>query len=387
MQEEKQLTIVQMLPDLDEGGVEAETVETAAYLSKNGHRSMVISAGGRMVSALEKAGSRHVSWRYIGEKSPRCLTYLIPLRRLLIREQVDVLHLRSRLPAWIGFLAWKSLPSEKRPRLLTTFHGFYSVNAYSAIMTRGEQVMAVSKTIAKHITTAYGTPKEKITIIYGGFDETLFDPEKVDAARTDRLKTSWGLDTGATPLILLPGRITRLKGHEMFIQSLKQIRHIPWTAVCAGDTRENADLVEELRDRARAANLEDRIKFVGHCDDMPAAMLLADVVVSASIKPESFGKTAVESQAMGTPVIATAHGGSLETVVNRETGWLVQPGDDISMADALQEAITDRPISRRLGEQGKKRVSERFTSAIMLEKTVAVYQALARKSRTQQAGR
>lgn len=374
MQEDTKLTIVQMLPDLDEGGVEAETVETAAYLVKKGHRSIVISAGGRMVPALEKSGSQHITWPYIGAKSLRCLKYLIPLRRLLIREQVDVLHLRSRLPAWIGFLAWKSLPPAKRPRLLTTFHGFYSVNSYSAIMTKGEQVIAVSNTIAEHINEAYGTPKEQIAVICSSFDEIMFDPANVSNARVSRLKAEWGIDNSATPLILLPGRITRLKGHELFIRSLKRIRHIPWLAVCVGDTRENADLVNELQALARTADIGDRIKFVGHCDDMPAAMLLADVVISASVKPESFGKTAVEAQAMGTPVIATAHGGSLETVVNQETGWLVSPANDIGMADAIQEAITDQALAQRLGQQGQKRVSELFTSSIMLEKTLGVYQ-------------
>lgn len=370
----EKITVLQMLPDLDEGGVEAETLETAAYLVKNGHRSIVISGGGRMVPALKEAGSQHLTWPHIGEKTPRCLKYLPSLRQLMVREQVDVLHLRSRLPAWIGFLAWKSLPLEKRPKLLTTFHGFYSVNYYSAIMVRAERVIAVSNTIAEHIKESYDIPKEKITIIHSGFDESVFDPGKVSAARIDRLKASWGLESNTAPLILLPGRITRLKGHKFFIQSLKQISNLPWMALCAGDMAETSDLANELRELVRSANLESRIKFVGHCDDMPAAMLLADVVVSASIKPESFGKTAVEAQAMGKPVIATAHGGSLETVVDQETGWLVPPGDETSMAAALLEAITDPSFAHRLGENGKKRVSGLFTSAIMLEKTLLVYQ-------------
>lgn len=376
MQTNGPITVVQMLPDLEEGGVEAETVETAAYLAERGFRSIVISAGGRMVPAVEHGGSHHIAWKHIGEKSPRCLKYLLPLRRLLVDTPVDVLHLRSRLPAWVGYLAWKSLPPPQRPHLVTTVHGFYSINAYSAIMTKGERVVAVSETIAAYIRDNYTVDPERITVVYGGFDPAVFDPGRVTPERLMDLKHHWGLAESEAPLILLPGRITRLKGHEVFIQSLKRIRHLPWTAVCAGDVNENRDLADELQEQVHVAKLENRVKFVGHCADMPAAMRLADVVVSASVKPESFGKTAIEAQAMGTPVIATAHGGSLETVVNRETGWLVAPGDDISMADALAEAITDRDLTRRLGVQGRRRVEEQFSARVMLEKTETIYREL-----------
>lgn len=367
------LTVVQMLPELEEGGVECETVELAEYLVGQGHRSLVISEGGRMVPALVASGSIHHTWPHIGEKSPRCLAYLVQLRRLLAETPVDILHLRSRLPAWIGYLAWKSLPSKKRPYLVTTFHGFHSINAYSAIMARGQRIIAVSQCIAEHIKTAYGVPDERIAVIYGSYDEESFAPERVEAARVDALRRQWGLADDGLPLILLPGRITRLKGHELFISSLARIRDLPWLAVCTGDLGQNPRLSSELQGLAAAAGLETRIRFVGFCADMPAALKMARVVVSSSVKPESFGRIAVEAQAMERPVVATAHGGSLETVVDGRTGWLVQPGNAEEMAQAMARAVLDEALCLSMGKNGRDWVGRRFSAQKLFEQTMAVY--------------
>ena len=172
----KKLTVVQILPELEEGGVEGETLDLAVYLAQNGHRSIVISGGGRLVPQLEQTGCEHVHWPYIGEKSARCLQYINMLRNFLRTENVDVVHLRSRLPGWIGYLAWRMIPVVDRPALVTTFHGFYSVNKYSTIMTKGERVVAVSKTIREHILANYPVDPEKIVLIHGGFEVEAFDP-------------------------------------------------------------------------------------------------------------------------------------------------------------------------------------------------------------------
>lgn len=367
------ITVVQMLPDLEGGGVERGTLELGDYLSKNGHKSIVISSGGRMVPQLEKQGSVHICWR-VGEKSPRCLGYIIPLRRFLMQEKVDILHLRSRLPAWVGYAAWKSLPKAIRPRLITTFHGFYSVNRYSAVMTKGERVIAISKTIAEHIKDKYDVSKDRIILIYRGFDEKVFNPDVVTRNRIERLRKSWDLKDPASPVIMLPGRLTRLKGHDLFLESLSKIKRLPWSAVCVGDTNENPAYADFLQKMILQLNLEKRVKFVGHCDDMPAAFLLSDIVVSASSsKPEAFGRIAVEGQAMGKPVIASAHGGSLETVLNRKSGWLVKPRDAKSLADALCEAVLNKDLRNRLGSYGQRWVRDQFTVRKMCEKTVDLY--------------
>lgn len=370
------LTVVQMLPDLQSGGVERGTLELAGFLARNGHRSIVISGGGRLVPQLDKDGSIHIFWR-VGEKSPRCIKYIIPLRRLLIQEKVDILHLRSRLPAWIGYFAWKGLPKGMRPRFVTTFHGFYSVNRYSAVMTKGERVIAISKAIAQHIKDQYGVLEDRVVIIYRGFDENIFNPDSVSSKRIEELRKSWNLTNSASLVIMLPGRLTRWKGQDLFIKSLSMIKHLPWSAVCVGDNKENPSYAAWLQKMILELSLEKRVKVVGHCRDMPAALMLSDVVVSASsTQPEAFGRIAVEAQAMGKPVIASRHGGSLETVLNRKTGWLVKPRDPKSLADALCEAISDKALRNRLGSYGQRWVRATFTVRKMCEETVDLYYKL-----------
>lgn len=372
------LTVLQMVPDLQEGGVEQSTLEMARHLAQQGHASLVISRGGRLVSRLTADGSRHLTYPYVGEKSPRCLLHIPSLRRLIRQAAVDVLHLRSRVPAWVGYLAWRTLPPERRPALVTTFHGFYSINAYSAVMARGERIIAVSRTIQRHIQQAYGVPGRRIEVIYRGFDDTRFDPAAVGRERITALHQSWGVSDPAKPVILFPGRITRLKGHGLFIRALARIRGLPWTALCVGDLTTNPALVAELRMMAQDQGLGERIRFTGHCDDIPAALMLARVVAAPSIQPESFGRTAVEAQAMGKPVVAAAHGGSLETVRHERTGWLVPPGDPVAMADALSRALTDPERANAMGQAGRKWVRTRFNTRRMQEATAKLYQEVCR---------
>lgn len=378
--EEKKLTVVQILPELDEGGVEGETIDLAIYLAQNGHRSIVISGGGRLVQQLERAGGIHINWPYIGEKSIRCLKYITSLRRFLVDEKVDVVHLRSRLPAWIGYMAWNLLPEVKRPALVTTFHGFYSLNAYSTIMTRGEKVVAVSKVIQDHILENYKIDKEKIELIHGGFDAEIFSAESVSQERIDQLIKKWQIPINGTPVIMLPGRLTSLKGQDVFIDSLAKLRDLPYIAICVGDTEDNPTFTKRLREKIGRLKLADKIKLVGHCADMPAAFLLSDLVVSASSsQPEAFGKVAVEAMAMGKPVIATRHGGSLETIREGETGWFVEPSNPEEMAEAIRRVISDKDLLAATGEKGKKWAFENFTASCMCEKTIELYEKLIRE--------
>jgi len=368
------LSVVQMLPELESGGVERGTLEIGKYLADHNHRSFVISAGGRMVPQLEGEGSNHVTWK-VGSKSPIILKYLIPLRRMLKRERIDVLHLRSRMPAWVGYMVWKTLPRKKRPILVTTFHGFYSVNSYSAIMTKGMGIIAISKSIKQHIKQAYGVTSG-IELIFRGVDKEKFDPSAVSAERVDQFRTRWQISDDR-PVIMLPGRLTRLKGQDVFIHALSQLHHEDYQAVMVGDTEDNPGFTGELAQLIRDLGLEKNISMVGHCDDMPAALMLADIVVSASSnEPEAFGRTTIEAMAMGKPVIATAHGGSLETVSPGRTGWLVTPGDDGELAQALQEALQSPELRSEYGRAGKEAVNSTFSMKNMCEKTVSFYRRL-----------
>lgn len=369
------ITVVQMLPELDSGGVERGTLEMGEFLADCGHRSIVVSGGGRLVSRLEGKGSVHYAMP-VGKKTPQSIMCLPRLRRLLLKKRVDILHLRSRVPAWVGYLTVKTMPKQLRPKIVTTFHGYYSINKYSAIMAKGERVIAVSKTMSDHISTVYGIPDHRIRIIYRGFDPHLFNPDQVSRQRIDNLRRQWNLAEDGPPVILMPARITRLKGHDLLIRSLNRIQHLPWTVICAGDPSDNSTYTAELRTLIRSLSLGHKIKMVGYCDDMPTALMLSDVVVSTSTKPESFGRIAIEAQAMAKPVIASAHGGSLETVLNQRSGWLVPPGNEDALATALSQAISDPQLRQAFGQQGRRWVQQRFTVDRMCRDTLAVYSEL-----------
>ncbi len=373
----KKLRIVQILPELDEGGVEGETLDLAIYLAERGHHSVVISSGGRLVPQLEEAGGRHLTWPHIGEKSFRCLKYIKKLRNFFLKERIDVVHLRSRLPAWIGYMAWKSLPPLLRPALITTFHGFYSINSYSTIMTKGERVIAVSKVITDHILENYQVDKSRLELIHGGCDTKTFDPDGVSTDRIQYLRQKWQVPQDGTPIIMLPGRLTQWKGQDVFIESLVLIQDLPFFAICVGETEEHSSFTKRLQEKIHRYSLQDKVKLVGHCSDMPAALMLANFVVSASSsQPEAFGKVAIEAMAMSRPVVSTRHGGSLETIVENETGWFVAPSNPSQMAAAIKAILVNRHLIDEFGERSRKWVLENFTAHRMCEKTLDLYKEL-----------
>ncbi len=383
----EKFTVVQIVPEMDEGGVEGETLDFAVYLARQGHRSIVISEGGRLVSQLHDNGVEHILWKNVGSKNVHCLKYIPKLKQFITREKVDILHLRSRLPAWIGYLAWKSMDENSRPALITSFHGFYSVNSYSTIMTKGERVIAVSGGIKDHILDNYPIDRSKIRLVHGGYDANVFDPQKVNGERVRKLREAWGVSEAERPVIMLPGRFTFWKGQDVFIDALITIKDLDFLALCVGAAEENSSLVRKLREKVETHKLEEKIKLVGHCNDMPAALSLADLVVSASSsQPEAFGKVAIEAMAMGKPIIATKHGGSLETVKDKETGWLVEPGDSEMLARAMRKVIGDKDQLAIIGNNGKTWVEQHFTATRMCEKTLQLYKDLLEEKELRRAG-
>ncbi len=368
----KKIKVVQLLPELDGGGVERGTLEMGRFLAAEGHDSLVVSGGGRLVAQLEREGSRHITMN-IGVKSPLSLRHIRGLRKLFLKEDIDVVHLRSRVPAWLGYLAWLSLPRAKRPLLVTTFHGFYSVNAYSAIMTCGEVVIAVSEAIRSHIKKCY-RKTENVHLVFRGIDQEVFDPQMVSQERLDTLAAQWQLDRGKT-VIMLPGRVTRLKGQGVFLKGLEYVGSSSYQVVIVGGGAKKSGYIAELKEYISQKNLADRVLFTGNCSDMAAAYLLADIVVSASSsKPEAFGRTTVEAMAMAKPVIATAHGGSLEIVVDKETGWLVPPSDPVAMGRMVDAVLKKDPKTLcEIGKKAQQRVREKFTTQTMCSHTLKLY--------------
>jgi len=217
-------------------------------------------------------------------------------------------------------------------------------------------------------------PEDKVVLIHRGVDLEIFDPDKVPDQRLKLLKAEWGISPLQTPLIMLPGRVSSWKGHDIFLKSLAAIKDLDWLAVCVGECDKTSTFVGHIYSMLQELQLEKRVLFVEHCNDMPAAYLLADIVVSASSsQAEAFGRVAVEAQAMGRPVVATAHGGSIETIRDHQTGWLVKPGDYQDLAKALREALGNRVLMRQYGLDGLKWIRENFTVERMCAKTVSLY--------------
>jgi glycosyltransferase involved in cell wall biosynthesis len=309
----RRLTVVQILPALESGGVERGTLEVGKYLVEQGHRSIVISAGGRLVEQLEREGSEHVTWD-VGRKSLLTLIrYVGKLRRFLGEEQVDILHLRSRVPAWVGWLAWRGMEPQRRPRLITTVHGLYSVSAYSAIMTRGERIIAVSNTVRDYILNNYSVvDPARIVVIPRGIDPQAYPHGYTPPAEWMDIWRAQYPQLAGKKVLTLPGRITRLKGHEDFITLINRLivsgEQVHGLIVGGAEDKKRAYLSELQKTIARLGLVND-ITFTGHRGDLREIMAVSDIVLSLSSKPEAFGRTVLEAISLGSPVVGYAHGG------------------------------------------------------------------------------
>ena len=369
--------VLQVLPAMNGGGVERGVVDVAAALTAAGWRAIVASAGGPMVRELLRAGALHVTLPIDG-RNPflmrRNARFLVAVTR---EHRVDLIHARSRAPAW----AARSAALQMRLPFVTTFHGYYShgnplKRYYNSVMTRGDRVIAISRFIEKHLHKVYRVDESKIVVIPRGINSTVFDPAAVSAPRIARLAKTWRLPEGV-PVIMLPGRLTRWKGHRVLLESLPKLTRREFVCVVVGAARGHERYVRELEALVAARKLESVVRFVDHEADMAAAYMLADVVVSASTDPEAFGRVTAEAQAMGRPVVATSHGGTMETVVPGETGWMVPPGDPDSLARALDQALDLNAVGRDfLARRARNHILRNFSLQGMCASTLDVYRGL-----------
>ena len=349
---QEQKTILQILPSLESGGVERGCVEIDNAIVENGWNSIVVSSGGRMESQLK---GKHLRLP-VNSKNPLKIIFHIWVIRLIIKvNNVDIVHARSRAPAWSAWLAakWCGVP------LVTTFHGTYGTKGvvkrwYNSIMLKGSKVIAVSHFIKQHILENYKTDASKIVVIHRGVDLEKFAPET--------MPTPLGLKAGKK-IVMLPGRVSRWKGQDIFIEAMQGIDAY---GVIVGDV-ESADYMRQLEQK-----MTDNIITLPGTSEIAAVMANANVVVSASTKPEAFGRIAIEAQSLGKPVVATNIGGSLETVIEGKTGYLVPPKDAKAMHEAIKKILES--------EQDWKieciKNASQFTRQNMCTKTLAVYTTL-----------
>lgn len=371
------MKVLQILPELNAGGVERVVMVVSDHLAASGHQSVVVSNGGRLVAALEKSGARHITLP-VHRKSLGSLFQVRPLRRILEQERPDILHIHSRVPGWIAWLAWRKMNPQDRPQLVSTVHGFYSVNAYSGIMTRGERVIAVSECIRDYIQNSFPrTPANAIRLVRHGIDPAHaprgFQP---DAAWLAGWRKDFPQFIGKQ-LLVLPGRITRLKGHEDFLKLIAALRQTnpQIHGVIVGDThpRKRAYL-NELKTLVQQLNLTNDVTFIGHRSDLREVLAVCDVTYSLSTSPESFGLTSLEALALGRPVIGYDHGG---------VGELLQeffPLGRVPLRDGkFLLATTQRLLS---APQTPAPVKEPFTLDAMCQGTLDVYRELLQSPRT-----
>ncbi|MGA9991004.1 MAG: glycosyltransferase family 4 protein [Thiobacillaceae bacterium] len=309
---EAKLTVLQVLPALQSGGVERGTLEIAAALVNAGHRALVMSAGGRMVEELQALGAEHFTWP-IGNKSLLALRLVTPLRCFLAEQKVDILHVRSRFPAWIAYLAWRRMDPGRRPRFITTVHGLYSVNAYSRIMTRGEAIIAVSATVRDYLLQHYpDIVPERIEVIHRGVSGAAYPYGYRPAEAWKSAFFRQYPEAAGKQLLTLPGRVTRLKGHEAFIEILAELvrEGRPVHGLIAGGASGSKQrYLVELQKMVRALGLAGHITFTGQRQDLKDILAISHLVLSLSSQPESFGRTTLEALRLGVPVAGYNHGG------------------------------------------------------------------------------
>jgi glycosyltransferase involved in cell wall biosynthesis len=364
----KQLTVVQMLPALESGGVERGTLEVGHYLVEHGHRSIVISAGGRLVPQLQREGSEHLTWD-VGRKSPlTLLRYVWRLRRFLREQKVDILHLRSRMPAWVGYLAWQGMDPKTRPRLVTTVHGPYSVNRYGAVMSKGERVIAISGMIVDYLHQHYPeVPDERIRHIPRGVDPTLYPHGYQPPAEW---LTKWQAEypqLAGRKVITLPARITRWKGQTDFLEvmaELVQAGHDVHGLIVGETHPRKREFLQELQAQCTRLGLSERITFTGHRSDLREIMAVSDVVLSLSREPEAFGRVTLEALSLGRPVIAYDHGGVSEQLAAMLPEGGVAVGDTPAVTAKIGSWLAHPPVVA---------TNNQFTLDNMLTKTLGVY--------------
>lgn len=360
------MKIVQLLPEVNEGGVERGTVELSRELVKLGHESIVISKGGKLEEQIKKEGGTHITFDVCSKNPFTAPLRIVKLRKILKALNPDIIHARSRVPAWLTHFANKTLHIP----FVTTVHGFNSVSPYSAIMAKGDRVICVSGAIKAYIQGHYHTEEKKITVIPRGIDLEKFNPQNLDQTFIEDFKKEYHLEDRR--IITTVGRITQLKDHQTFIRAIALLKkNDPNIAglIVGGIREDKQEYFRSLEDLVKALGLGENIIFTGSQSRVAEIYALSDVVVSSSKKPESFGRSVAEALALNTPVVATGHGGVLDIIVEGKNGFFYPVGNANELANKIDTCVS-------LNFDGYAYVSEHFSLKKMVQGTLSVYREL-----------
>ena len=360
------MRVVQLLPELNEGGVERGTVELNREFVKNGIESFVISAGGKLENQIDIDGGKHIKFDVCSKNIFTAFSRVVKLKKILKDINPDIIHVRSRVPAWLVYFVNKSL----KIKVVSTVHGFNSVGFYSSIMQKADAVICVSSSIKEYIQKNYQTSENIITVIPRGIDLELFNPKNISNEFINNFKKEYDLENKF--IVSSVGRVTQLKDYETFIKAVflvkKEILNIK-ALIVGGVRSDKEEYLNSLKKLVKELALEDNISFTGSQSKIAEIYALSDVVVSSSKKPESFGRAVAEAIAMNTPVIATNHGGVKDIIIENENGFFFEVGDEKMLANNIFK-------SKELKFDGYKYISENFSLGNMVDKTIEVYKGL-----------
>lgn len=381
-------TILQIIPKLDAGGAELAVVDMAEAIVKAGGRALVLAEPGRMQARVEAAGGEVIEFPAATKNPIRMAANVSAIARLVARENVRLVHARSRAPAWSALLAAR----RAKVPFVTTFHGAYSETnglkrAYNSVMARGDVTIANSAYTARLIAERYGTPPERLVVIHRGVDPRVFDPARVTIDKVRDLRAHWGV-SAQQKIVLQAARLTGWKGQRVLVDAVGLLRADGRLGnamvVLAGDAQGRDGYVADLRARITELGLADTVRIVGHVENIATAFLVAHVTVVPSTKPEAFGRSVIEASAMGSPVIATDIGAPPETMKAppaveeaQATGWLVPPSDPKALADGIAHALVMSDAERvAMGTRSREHVLRNYTTGLLQVRTLAVYDKL-----------
>jgi len=376
----KNYSVLQVLPHLNSGGLVSGAVEISGALQKAGMISYVASAGGRREREITRAGAKVIILSLESKNPIIIFLNIYKLSKIIKKHKINIIHARSRAPAWSAYFAAKKMGIP----FVTTFHGTYAIKnnlkkKYNSIMVSGDRIIAISKFIKNHILSNYKIGKEKIVTIHRGINLDNFDYLKVSNERLRTFSKKFNIPEDSY-VVLLPGRITRWKGHTLLIEAIAKLERSDITCLLVGDSQGRKKYITELENLINKVNLKNSFRIIENQTDMATIYKLADVVVSASLDPEAFGRVVAEAQAMGRPTVAVNHGGGPEIIIEGITGWLFKPGDSTDLARKINKALSLNIEDRdKMALKSIERTKLNFNNEMMCANTLKVYEELLKR--------